>query len=320
MRARALLVVLAACKAAHPSSSGSEVHIDRRVELVSIVFRLAHTAAYRNTASAYARDIDRELAPFLQHPTVLQASVLAYHGIGYDAPMQLAIHLDDPDPTAEMRALDARWNDVDIPAFIKQLRDFERDAKLDDFFARHAEFYKAVEDRVRSAVDAENPSAWFIDFFGAPGAKFVVVPGLLTSPMSYGVHTSTTMYQILALDQLDAQDLPILGEKDMETLVHEMAHSFVNPLVAGHTGPPVTEAMKKQAYITPQIVMNEACVRAVTVLYVRQRKTAEAAERAIQDEMAREFLYTRALADLWSTYPADRAHFLTKLDAFWKSL
>jgi len=317
---RALLVLLAACKAASHPTSGSEVHIDRRVELVSIVFRLAQTQAYRNTASAYARDIDREFAAFAQHPAVLEATVLAYHGIAYDAPMQLAIHLDDPDPTAEMRAQDARWNDVDIKAFIAQLRDFERDAKFDDFFARHGDFYKAVEDRVRATVDAENPAAWFIAFFGVPGAKFVVVPGMLTSPMSYGVHTSATMYQILALDRLDAQDLPILGEQDMQTLVHEMPQSFVNPLVAGHTGPPVSDAMKKQAYTTPQIVLDEACVRAVTVVYLRQRKSADVAERAIQEEMMREFLYTRALADLWTTYPKDRDHFLPKLDAFWKSL
>jgi hypothetical protein len=315
---RWLLVLLIACKHAAPSSN---VHVDRNVELVSIVFRLAHVPMYSRAApSAYTRDIDRELAPFAQHSAVMLTASLAYHGIAYDAPMQLAVRLDDPDAAAALRASDSRWAEVDIPASIAELRAFERDAKIDDLLARHADYFRDVEARVRAAVDAENPSPWFTDFFGAPGAKFVVVPALLTSPMSYGVHTPSTMYQLLALDRLDAQDLPVLGEQDMETLVHEMAHSFVNPLLEGHSGPPVTDAMKNQAYTTPQIVLDEACVRAVTVLYLRQRKNAEAGARATQAEVARGFTSTAALADLWATYPADRAHFVAKLDAFWKSL
>src|SRR5207302_6598940 len=105
-----------------------------------------------------------------------------------------------------------------------------------------------------------------------------------------GVHTADTMYQVIGLGTPDAQGLPIVDESMIETLVHEMAHSFINPLFERHATELlraaeqifalVAEPMRHQAYATPQTMLNESGVRAITVLYVRDRKGPDAAAQA----------------------------------------
>jgi hypothetical protein len=74
-------------------------HVDKRVELLSIVFRLAGNGEYNmNQLPAYSADIDRFFAPFKEHPAVQMARRLAQKddGVGFDAVMAMAISLSPP--------------------------------------------------------------------------------------------------------------------------------------------------------------------------------------------------------------------------------
>ncbi|MGE5186427.1 MAG: DUF4932 domain-containing protein [Acidobacteriota bacterium] len=307
MRALAI-ALLVACHSSAPKVHGSDVHVDRRVELIAILQRLAGGSEYTQALpTPYVADVDRAFAPFAQHPAVAMTRQLRDRGIGYDAPMQLAVHLDDQ--LAVHGTLDdARWKDVDVAAYAAQLRAFAADAKLDAFLAAHAAYVRAVEHRFAAALDAENPGTWFDGMFGASGQRFVVVPALLNGPASYGVHDDAAMYQIMGLGQVDADGLPVVDEDVIATLVHEMAHSFVNPLVERHWGElrapaealfgHVHSEMQHQAYGAPQIMVDEAVVRAVTVVYARDRKPPQVAADTTRDQVRRGFYWTSALADL----------------------
>src|ERR1035441_7533062 len=64
--------------------------IDSRVELISILFRLAGNQEYRQCrAAAYGHAIDNYFAPYRDHDAVQLARSL---GVGFDAPMKLAVH------------------------------------------------------------------------------------------------------------------------------------------------------------------------------------------------------------------------------------
>ena len=75
----------------------SDVHIDRRVELMSIVCALAGFKEYTlGRVNPYRTEMVAAFRGFVQHPAVVMARDLrAKYGIGYDAPMILAVHLDD---------------------------------------------------------------------------------------------------------------------------------------------------------------------------------------------------------------------------------
>ena len=314
----------------------SEVHVDRRVELISIVQRLSGASEYRQAdPTSYVADVDRELGAFASHRAVVMTRELrAKYGIAFDAPMDLAVHLDDHfqprgDLAEILPALDERWKGAPIAEYVAALQSFATDAKLDAFFAAHEPYFAAVEGRVRTALDAEQPATWFDGFFGTAGARFLVVPGLLEGPANYGVRTqlpgTREMYQVIGLGTPDAQGLPVVDESMIETLVHEMAHSFINPIFDRHLAELLPSAepiyqlvagpMREQAYTDARTMLDEAGVRAVTVLYVRDRKGADAAAEATRDELRRSFLWTRELADLLARYRADRAHY-KDLDAY----
>ena len=100
MRALVVVAMVLGCgggSAKPAASAASDVRVDRRVELVSIVCALAGFGEYTlGKVNPYRTEVVAAFRPFLSHPAVAMAKQLrAEHGIGYDAPMILAVHLDD---------------------------------------------------------------------------------------------------------------------------------------------------------------------------------------------------------------------------------
>jgi hypothetical protein len=328
-----MLVCLCAAVACGSSSTTKPkpqpltVRVDRRVEVMSILQRLAAASEYLGTpATTYVSDVATTFGPFAEHPAVQRTRELrAKYGISYDAPMWLAVALDDR-LYLRSRPLDARWANVDIDGYMVLVRDFVTATKFEAFFTAHAPYYARVEARLRDAIAKEDPTSWFDRFFGArPGASFVVVPGMLTGTRNFGPRSETELYQILGMSHVDFDELPFIDDALIELLVHETAHSYINPLFEKHRAElaphgerllaRVAEPMRKQAYPTWDIMLNEQGVRAVTALYLRERKGAAAGDAAITREEARSFLWTRPLADLLGTYAAQREQY-ADLEAF----
>jgi hypothetical protein len=324
-------VVLLGCGSSGSASKETPpalvVRVDRRVELMSILQRLAAASEYLGTpTTTYVSDVGTTFGPFTEHPAVQRTRELrAKYGIAFDAPMWLAVSLDDK-LYLRSRPLDARWTNVDIDSYLVLVRQFVTDTKFDAFLTAHAPYFTRVEARLRDAIAKENPTSWFDRFFGArPGARFVVVPGMLTGTHNFGPHTDSELYQILGMSHVDFDELPFIDDALVELLVHETAHSYINPLFEKHRAAlaphgerllaRVAEPMRKQAYPTWDIMMNEQGVRAVTALYLRERRGAAAGDAAIAREEARSFLWTRPLADLLATYAAQRQQY-PDLDAF----
>jgi hypothetical protein len=307
------LASLPGCRDKHSAAPAPaptlDVHVDPRVELLSIVLRLSGAPEYQTAGhTAYVADVDKAFAPHATHPVIAAARALrAEHGISFDAPMTLAINLDDslhlqrpPD--------DARFQGVDLEPFLAQLRDFRAQTQFDAFAAAHADYYRRVAERFRSALATQNPREWFDRFFGTQaGARFVVVPGLLTGTWNYGPHTPDERYQVVGVSHVDFDELPVIDSQTRQLAVHEMAHSYVNPLVAAHRDElasagarlfaRVQTAMTKQAYTTWEIFVDEQLVRAVTAVYTREHEGAAAAAAEITDEEQRGFAWTRPLTE-----------------------
>ena len=81
-----------------PSTQALSARVDERVELLSIVFRLAGNGEYRmDRLPGYSGDIDRYFAPYKSHPVVQMAQALAKeNGVGFDAVMAMAIYVSPP--------------------------------------------------------------------------------------------------------------------------------------------------------------------------------------------------------------------------------
>lgn len=324
-----LVCIVLACNSSKPATAPAtfELHVDRRVELMALLQRLVGAKEYLATpATAYVAAVDAHFAAFKNHPAVAATRELRQNpGIGFDGPMWLAVELDD---TLQLRNRpgDARWANVDIEAYLAKIRDFVNASGFDAFLAQHRTYFTKIEDRLRAAITTENPRSWFDGFFGArPGATFVVVPALLVGTHNFGPHTASELYQIIGVVRVDFDELPTFDPLTLELVVHEMAHSYINPLFDKHAAAlephgtrlfaQVAETMRKQAYPTWNIMLNEQGVRAVTSLYMRERKSAREGELAVAQQESLGFKWTKGLVDKLAEYRAQRQQF-SDLDAF----
>ena len=302
-----------------------QVRVDRRVELFSILFHLAGNDEYRAFDTPYRRAVDAWFGPFHDHPAVGKTRELhGARGIGYNAPISLAVFLgDDLGIPAELLArpdeLDPRWRGVAISAYVDAVRTFSTDARAAAFFDSQRPYFESVEhalDRALSGVDIE---AWFAAMLGPrPGATFVIVPGLLTGPWSYDASTRDAcggrawMYQVIELEQADPSGLPQPSRTTLELVAHEMAHAYVNPVIEQHADAlAVAEplyvkhaaAMQQQHYPSSRIMVEESLVRAIAALFARDRWGNAAASELVSADVARGFTWNIELAKWIDGYP-----------------
>jgi hypothetical protein len=288
------------------------IGVDERIELFSVLERLAGRPEYNVADTPYARAADEWFAPYAEDPAVVAFQQLELsNGISYDAAITLAVHLDDQlaptvplDPRPE--GLDPRWDGVDIAALLELVSAFATTARFDEFMAAQVEHVAAAEDAFRSFLLSRPLIGWFDLVFGVRDrASYHVVPGLLTGLMSFGPHVGTDhVYAVMSLEAPDENGVPVLSLLTEEYLVHEFAHTYVNPVVRANLevfqgASPLLDAavpaMEQQHYPTREIVVAESLVRALTVLYLYDEVSPDAALASLETQIGLGFVWTRDL-------------------------
>ncbi len=347
-----LAVTLACVRAANASGGESTVpvKVDERVELLTIVARLAGAQEFlmSNSASPYAERVAKHFGPFANHPAIAAYQALRQSfGASYDAIPSLALHLEGLPSLAERipfdttpPRLDSRWDLVATRAFLVQLRDFAAVSKASEFFAGEAAFYAACEQRIAPVLADAKAVPWFDAFFGAkPGATYVVIPGLLCGGNNFGVGvrfpdqpqggadapkrtpTSEEIRPVLGCYRWDSAGLPIFDASTIGIFVHELCHSYTNPIVDQHLDaladggqrlfPLVARRMSRMAYATWQTVMYESFVRASVIRYLADVQGAEAATAEAAAQTKEGFTWVPDLAELLKRYAAARDRYPT---------
>ncbi len=325
--------------AQQPSAPAIDIRVDPRIELLSIVFRLAGNPEYsRAKVEKYAQAVDAHFAPCKDHAVVQLARRLRTRsGVGYDAVASMAVHLDGLD-TLGLRGpseprperLDSRWTTADARTFLGHLRDFADKSRCKAFFAAQADLYAHAVAQMQKVLAEHADLGWYDRFFGPrPGARFQLVLGLLNGPNNYGPSVKLAqgeeLFAILGCWQTDAAGMPAFDAKVVPTLIHEFCHSYCNPVVDAHLREllPAAEqiyvhvaaAMREQAYANARTLLCESLVRACCVRYAASVQGEQAAREAVAYEHERSFLWTGELAALLAEYEQTRSEYPT-LDAF----
>ena len=316
------------------------VAVDPRVELMSIIFRLAGNPEYGGgRVRSYVDDVEEHFGEFRNHAVIKLARRLrGTRGVSYDAVMSMAVHLSDAYEVGEKvpfdphpKSLDKRWTVDDAREFLSAARQFVKDTKFEEFIEKHRPIYETAESRMTAVLGEHAHLAWFDEFFGSrPGARFALALGMLNGGQCYGPHCDAPdgtqdLYCVLGVWLTDDGGLPRFNSDVLETVVHEFCHSYTNPIVDRHEDellragekifPHVARAMKRQAYGTWKTLMYESLVRACTVRYTLECEGQTAAEAVIRAQEQRQFAWVRGLSDLLGEYEADRARYPT-LEAF----
>lgn len=330
---------------AHPAEpkSGAQslrVEVDPRVELMSVIFRLAGNPEYgKGQVPSYVDDVEKQFGPFRDHAVVKLARRLrSTRGVSYDAVMGMAIHVTDAAKLDEKvpfepqpETLDGRWRIGEARDFLEAARQFVVDASFDDFLEKHRPLYELAESRMQAVLAKHGHLEWFDEFFGQrPEASFTVALGLLNGGNCYGARCRTAdgkenLFCVLGVWATDEEGMPRFDQAMLETVTHEFCHSYTNAIVDRHEAefepaakkifPHVEEAMRRQAYGQWKTVIYESLVRACCVRYTGKYNGSRAARAAIQSHKQRQFVWIEELSDLLGEYEANRDRYPT-LDAF----
>jgi Domain of unknown function (DUF4932)/Bacterial Ig-like domain len=313
-----------------------QIRVDPRIELMSIIFRLAGNREY-NMAELprYAKAVDAHFKPFADHEAVQLAKRLRQeHGISYNAPMSMAIHILDIESLGERIAFDPRpesferrWSTETGREFLAAAKRFVDDSGFSEFLAAQSEFYRLAEARMGALLEDKKIISWCEEYFGArPGARFVIDLGLLNGPGSYGVHFTKPgqpdeLHSIIGVWEVDDAGDPVFDEKVLSTIVHEFIHSFVNPIIDAHADeltaageviyPYVEKEMSQQAYGSWRIMIYETLVRGCTVQWLRGAYGLEAAEKQLKWDTSKSFIWMEAFDALLADYRLDRKKYPT---------
>jgi len=320
-------------------AQSAQVGVDPRVELMSVIFRLAGAHEYTlGKIPAYNAAIDRHFAPFRDHEAVRIARELHdHHGVSFDAVMSMAVHVKDVESLAETvpferdTSLDERWPRAEARRFLAAARKFVADSDFAGFVKSQQPFYDVVDRRLRAYVATDADLAWFDRFFGSrTHAPFHLVPGLINGGPSYGPHVTLEngveeIYAIPGVVNVDSDGQPIFDASWTPMLVHEFSHSYANPLIdkfgsqldesGDRLFETVRDQMRRQAYADGHAVLKESLVRAVTARYILEHQGPEAAASEVSAQRKRWFLWTGELLALLAQYAQDRQRYPT-LESF----
>jgi len=322
---------------------------DQRIELMSIVFRLAGSPEYNmNPFKSYVSDIDEWFGPYKNHPVVLLAKQLRMtRGVSYDAVMSMAIHLGQPPALKPLVPFksgvpDHRWGRSGSTRFLKLLRDFYQESGFSQFYANHQAMYTLAENRMNGVLAKVNFD-WFEQFYGIKSSgRFNLILGIGNGGGNYGPKIifpdgSEDLYAIMGTWLIDQDGNPDYNESVLSTIIHEFNHSFANPLVERNVkileAPgkalfnPVKDQMSKMAYGNWKTVMYESLVRASVIQYFIDNHSPENQIRRMKvAEMSNGFLWTPQLVDLLKEYENNRntfpelSAFMPRIAALYESL
>lgn len=308
------------------------VRVDSRVELLSLIFRLAGAPEYDMCRlEGYEAEMDRAFGRFNDHAAVQLAGELRErHGIGFDAVVSFALSATPPPslvervpfgPNGEGLA-DKRWHGPHAAVFLDAVRRFSRDSGFPEFIAKQHALYSATEGRLQALVEERMSLDWYHRFFGEPaGADFIVIPGMCNGSANFGPtlrlpNGREELYAILGVTRSDAEGIPVFDARLLPTLVHEFAHAFIKPFVQRHREelatagnrlfPHVSSTMATQAYGSWDIVIEESLVRAAVVRYLRGTGDAAGAARELRENLGLGFVWIEDLDRLLHQYEQQR--------------
>jgi hypothetical protein len=306
--------------------------VDPRVELMSVIFNLAGNSEYNQCRSmTFMKNLNEYFDRYRNHPAVQMAKELGNNrGIGYDAVMNMAIHIKDVNSCAELvgfqprpDSLDSRWNIDEAREFLAKCRDFVNDTNFPAFLKINKLLYDQTRQNLQHLIDSKINLGWFNEFFGPrDDVHFNLIISILNGPCNYGVKIKTSgrteIYCILGAWEVNwfGWGYPQFSQDFVTTIVHEFSHSYCNTLVDKHINdlrtfgeefyPKVEKKMKGQAYGSWQTMMYESMVRACEVRYTAANSGPKDAERIADYQVSRGFLWTKELSDVLAQYENHR--------------
>lgn len=308
--------------------------VDVRVEMFSIIFRLAGNPEYNmKFAKAYVKDIHTYFDAFKDDPVVQFAKELAEKkNMGFSKVMFLAVQLKLKNNefirvNESGNSLLDKWSEADANKFVKLANNFYKTTKFSLFFDTHKEMYAEATNAFDKSV-TEFDKNWYLNYYGDHQVDYQVVIGLANGGANYGpsvmpVGDKKMIYAIMGSWTFDEQSKPLYPKDVYLTyLIHEFNHSFIdhqldNKVFEAGLEPggrillqKENEKLNAEGYDDWHSIINESLVRACVVRYmIDHHENDKVVEAEISKQTAKGFLWTAELVKLFGIYETSRVKY-----------
>lgn len=223
-----------------PCSAQLRASVDERIELTSIVFRLAEIPEYmNNNVTEYARSIDQWFQPYKNHPLIAfikkmrAQNRIAYAAVTGSAPYLIIekgeVILND---SKSITLVDPRWTEEAFSEYVSLLNNFYAQSRFYEFFKSQKVLYSEGEkamDRILEQIDV----SWFETFYGKKVGSPSIYLAMANGPHNYSLDdpTSLSKYGIAIGCIINPSALPQFADRIIPVIIHEIGHNFSDPLI-----------------------------------------------------------------------------------------
>lgn len=330
MKFRVAILAAVVCFPFRGWMAPSFVHVDPRIELMTVVQLLSGYSTMSRLDSSYKRDVTNYFGPHKNHRAVRLYAEMSRDHFAYDAVPRALLAYSDP-PTLkplgvpDKKTLRRAGGQRKLNDFIQALREFADAAQFAEFVKAHQEDYLLVESSLREDVEAAVRA-----LRGYTGLQFTnceLIAGMLVHNGGFqatiaGLPDGPRSYAIIGAFGL-SNGLPVFSSNGSVSYVaqHEFSHSFVNPFVETHSKEfnrhsslfkPIKKQMQQLSYADWQTAVHEHIVRAIVVRMAYVRSHAAGA-RILHNEEQQGFRYVKPLAEKLQEYEEQREKYPTIL-------
>jgi len=320
-----------------PSQHRLNVVVDARLELLAVVQLLSNYGERLGLTTRYdfpyKRDVVAYFSAYKNHRAVQLFAEMSKSGFSFDAPPAAMLYLSDPpDLNTQLPFTDylnrRAGGEKRLNQFVSSLRDFAKQTQFESFLKSHQETYRQIVANARTKTESIDYIGTLESYYGMKHHTYnIMLVPLFVGGFGHRVERADgacDIYNICGPMNIE-NDLPVFGtvESFRDLAWHEFGHSFVVPTMGKlHSSiskysslyEPISDKMKKQAYGSWEICVNEHLVRAVATRLAYQQIGKEAAEKILLYEKTRGFFYVEALCKRLEKYENERNKYRTFAD------
>jgi len=313
------------------------VYVDPAVELICTIYRLAGLNQYTaHDLPPYIYEVEERFGPWRDHRAVgLARDLWENRRLTGSAPVALAIYLTPP-PELEGRVplsplpadLDSRWTPETVSTFLEAAREFSLDSDFMEFFSNKEDYYRRSVENLNDALMDQDITGWLQDFFGQEPDGYTIIVGMQTGYGNYGLSRIRADGSQEFVSVMGANSPSLFGGIPrftawwvIPTIVHEFAHSFVNPFVFENEEAlrPISERlfpshraqMMSQGYSTWAHLAFEYLVRASVNQYLQDRSDRKGLDARFEADLDQGFPGIHLLTERLGEYQANRDRYPT---------
>ncbi|MFZ1529396.1 MAG: DUF4932 domain-containing protein [Ferruginibacter sp.] len=312
--------------------------VDKRVELLSIVFQLAGAPDIQEThCFQYKKDIQRHFAPYAKHRLVEYIHNTFFDSLKRDSVEYnywiipaIAVHLIVPPDLSKIKDsnfVDDPWDDCRYlsPQMAFMVQQFYKDADCESFFRNHEPYYKKINDAYQEQGNLINKE-WIASFFGlTPSENYHAIVALNLKNGAYlrvnPVEGNRNTFSIFGCTGFDEEGMPTTFKEPYfkNSMLHEFIHCFSNQLIDKHSkelrpyaesilnNTKVFKLMQNTFYGNWQYLLYESMVRACTIKYLMiNEKDQAVAENEIMTQEKAGFFWIKGLVNRLNRYENNR--------------